>query len=554
VASGSILVFYNDDVKPFARDCFDRMLDILAFDGVGGVSPLMIHEDHTIQYAGMTIGTPGIAGTVFNGCLFYTVVQNAFHQLLIRDVSILSGACLMIKKNIFEEIGGFDAVNTPSGHSDLDLSLKLLEKGYRCVYTPYASFVHIGNHSWHAKKRADKSDIYCLRHWGKYLERDRYFTDSMKELLYRDFPYRHKIYSPDSLILPNRNDGKDILFLSHELTRTGAPVVLKDMAGVALEKGHFPVIISPVDGPLREEYLAMGVTVIIDESFVIGHWMFEHFARNFDLVVACTLGCAKAVELLDISLPPVLWWLHEGTYALNHFRSSLNLSKYKHAKIFSGSKYVERILKKEGFDFEAEPLLYCVKDASENDCYPNGNKMVFTLVGSIEERKGQDLLLDAISILTEEERNKMRFVIIGSVLKNKLFEKIKTAISKYKNIEYYASMTRDELFDYYRNSNCLLITSRDDPLPVTATEGMMLSRALICSENTGTADYISEGKSGLLFKSGDAHDLADRLRYAVGHPGEIREMGQQARKIYEKYFTAEQFRENVGHLFNKYLQ
>ena len=134
---------------------------------MGGVSPKLLHANDTIQYAGMISGTPGLCGTAYNNVPRDELDSFLTMHKYVRNVSILSGACCALRKDVFWKVGGFDAVNTPDGHSDMDLSYKLMKSGYRNVYTPHALLQHIGNHSWSAKRKKYKADIYILKRWGR---------------------------------------------------------------------------------------------------------------------------------------------------------------------------------------------------------------------------------------------------------------------------------------------------------------------------------------------------------------------------------------------------
>ena len=549
MANGDILVFYNDDVTPRTIDWVERLIEVLFHDKVGGVSPMMVYENGTIQYAGMTTGVPGIIGTTFNGLDFETANTGAFNHLLVRDVSVLCGACIFIKKQIFDEISGFNAVNTPSGHSDLDLSLNLLEKGYRCVYTPYAVMTHLGNHSWTAKNKADKADIYCLKRWGQYIGRDPYFTASMKKMFYMDFTYPYEIHSSDNMVVPTGSTSKDILFVTHELSRTGAPSVLKDMVKILLDEGNFPVVLSPVDGSLRQEFLDMGVTVIIDESFIHGHWMFERFARNFDLVVINTLICAKAVELLKNSLPPILWWIHEGEYALKHCQHILPCKLGKKVKIYTVSDYATDILKNAGIKYKCDKFTWGVPNIENRPPIHNGDdKVVFVIVGSLEKRKGQDIVIQAIEKLDAKYISRAEFIFAGNSLDKKMYELILESAEKFQYVSYLGILTREEIFKLYGKATCVIIASRDEPLSVVAIEAMVFSKTVICSDRTGITQYITNGHDGLVFPSEDAEELAQKIKFIIDHPEIVLRMGQSARKIYEKNFTMTHYRENVNRI------
>jgi O-antigen biosynthesis protein len=544
-SSGDVIIFYNDDVVPFSRDWVERQVELLKYPNVGGVSPLLVHEDRTIQYAGMITGTPGLVGTAFNGRNYTQPATNAFNHQLVRDVSVLSGAVMTIPREVFFEVGGFDAENTPNRHSDVDLSFKLQENGYRCVYTPYSILTHVGRHSWAEKERADKADIYCLKRWGTYLAGDMYFSDSMKEMFYRDFGYNYRIYCDKNLYIPGQRHGKDILFVSHELTRTGAPVVLKDMVQASLNDGDFPVVISPVDGPLRQEYLSMGVAVIIDESFVHGHWMFEHFARNFDLVVVNTLACGNAIALLENSLPPVMWWIHEGSFAINHFRSTLPSRLGKKVTVYCVGQYALDKFNELGIRCQPMVLGYGVEDHQKAwGQLVTHPRVTFLLVGTYEIRKGQDIFVRAIRILEHKYKGKAEYIFVGNVLDGRIYAEVEQLATTNRDVTMMSSLSRDAIFDLYSRVTCVVSPSRDDPMPVVLAEAMMLSRICICSTNTGTASYIKDGYNGYVFQSEDAEELAEKMAFVIDNADRLDTMKMESRKIYEEYYAMDMFFQN----------
>ncbi|WP_315072957.1 glycosyltransferase [uncultured Clostridium sp.] len=550
IATGDILIFYNDDVIPYTSDWIEKQIELLEYPGVGGVSPLLLYENKTIQYAGMITGTPGIIGTSFNGRHIMDPVKNPFNHFLLRDVSILSGAVAVIKKDVFLEVGGFDEINTPNGQSDLDLSLKLIEKNYRCVYTPYAILTHIGNHSWAEKEKADKADIYCLKKWGKYLGRDMYFTDSMKKMFYGDFGYNYRMYFPEDLKVQAKENGKDILFISHELTRTGAPVVLKDMVRVALDRGDFPVVLCPVDGPLKNEFLEMGVIVIIDESLITEHWMFDHLARNFDLVVVNTLACSKAINLLSNSLPSVLWWVHEGSYAIDSLRNYIPNKVGKNIKVVCAGKYALEHFNKLNLNCKADVLNFGVSDKKIVEFQKAKNdKVRFLLVGTYEKRKGQDILVKAINLLEKKYMEKSEFIFIGNALEKDIYNEVKKLADQNENVKVYETLARNEVYNIYQESTCVISPSRDDPTPIVMIEAMMMSKICICSDNTGASRYIQNGKSGFVFRNKDVKDLAEKISYVIENNEHLDNIRIEGRKIYDEHFEMKYFDKKVNDIF-----
>jgi GT2 family glycosyltransferase len=278
-ATGEILVFLNDDVFPIMDDWLENIVEYLHYDKrIGGVSPMLLWENNTIQYAGMTTNVNPFCGTFLNG-----KSQDEILAKRVRNTSILSGACFAIWKKVFLEIGGFDAVNTPAGHSDLDLSFKLREKEYRCVYTPYATLYHMGNHSWHIKK--DKADIFILSKWGKYVSNDPFYTKSMRTKMEGYLPEEFGIFSHQNEFKPYLYDA---LIVLHELKVNGAAIVALNTAKTIIKEGGYPVIYSYADGPLRAEFEKINVPIIINCLARRDEYAFRQFAKNFDKIMIRT--------------------------------------------------------------------------------------------------------------------------------------------------------------------------------------------------------------------------------------------------------------------------
>ncbi|MBE5960729.1 MAG: glycosyltransferase [Lachnospiraceae bacterium] len=550
VATGERLVFFNDDAIPKKRDWIERLLDVAYLPWVGAVSPMLLYENQTIQYAGMFGGSPALlTGTAFYGIKVDEPVTNRIHHMLVREVGILSGACTMMAKDIFMKIGMFDAVNTPNGHSDVDLAFRLRENKYECVYTPYSVIIHKGSNTWEAKSHADKADIFCLKRWGPYLERDQYFTDSMKRLFERYYPDFYKIYEPRQIKLGDQG-GKDILFVIHELSRTGAPVVVQEFVKMALKKGHFPVVLTYDDGPLRQEYYEMGVTVIIDKGSQYRKDYFEHFARNFDLVVVSTLVCSNSVELLANSLPKVIWWIHEGIYGLNHIGNLLPKRYGSNISIYCGGEYSKEIVQTK-IPGEIKILNYGVEDAGRG--VPKlrvENGLTFVIPATYEVRKGQDLMANAIRLLSEEEKKKIHFIFMGRVVDPRVLEQVQNLASTCANVQIINPVSRTELFALYDRCTGVIMPSRDDPMPVVLTEAMMKYRICICSTNTGTSRYIQSGHNGFVFQTEDYTQLANILKYIIQNPDVLPGIAENGRKVYERYFSYPVFESNISRIID----
>ena len=542
-ARGEYVIIYNDDVTPDSHDWIERLLDVLQLPHVGAVSPLLHYEDGSVQYAGMITGVYGQVGTSFNAYPFKVPEGSAMNHFLMRNVSVLSGACLMARREVYLQVGGMDAVHTPNGHSDVDFSFKLLEHGYSCVYTPNAVLTHIGRHTWEAKDRKEKAEIFCIKRWGAQIANDLYFTKSMRRMLYCDVVEGYQMYYPEVPIVTNDN-ARDILFISHELTRTGAPTVLIEAVSASIDIGDYPVVVSPVDGPLRKTFLEMGVAVIIDPSVIYNAGWFEHFARNFDLIVANSVVCGRCVDALSNSLPPVLWWIHEGSYALDLFKDMIPTKIGRNIHLYCASEYTQRLLRLNDKNDQSDILQFGLKDEQRlfNSSNMEKGKAAFLCIGSLEARKGQDVLLNAIEKLSEEDRDKAEFSFIGRPLDKSIRSQIALYSQRFPCIHLYDIMPREDLLRLYGEATCVIVPSRDEPTSAVAVEGAMFNLPAIVSDKTGFSDFLTSGVNGFVFPSENADVLAEYISYVIRHPSEAAAVGAEARKVYDSNFTQELFR------------
>ena len=110
---------------------------------------------------------------------------------LIRNYSAVTAACLMMRKAVYEEVGGMDE-HLAVTFNDVDLCLRLRARGYLIVYTPYARLYHHESHSrWYQPPRAEEVQ-YMLDRWEALLARDPYYNPHLT-LEREDFsfdPYR----------------------------------------------------------------------------------------------------------------------------------------------------------------------------------------------------------------------------------------------------------------------------------------------------------------------------------------------------------------------------
>jgi glycosyltransferase involved in cell wall biosynthesis len=139
-AQGEVLLLLNNDTEAINPDWIERMLEHAIREEVGGVGAKLFFPDGTIQHAGVVVGMGGVAGHIYRG--FPGDHQgNRYRLLVAQNVSAVTAACFMLRKEVFDEVGGFDE-RFGVAFNDVDLCLKIRKQEKLLVWTPFAQLWH----------------------------------------------------------------------------------------------------------------------------------------------------------------------------------------------------------------------------------------------------------------------------------------------------------------------------------------------------------------------------------------------------------------------------
>ena len=139
-AKGEYLLFMNNDIVQIADDFVEEMLGFCQREDVGITGARLLYEDDTIQHAGVVVGFGGIAGHTFIG--LHKAENSYFHRAMCaQDYSAVTAACMMSKKSVFEQAGGFSE-ELAVAFNDIDYCMKVRKLGKLVVYAPYAVLHH----------------------------------------------------------------------------------------------------------------------------------------------------------------------------------------------------------------------------------------------------------------------------------------------------------------------------------------------------------------------------------------------------------------------------
>ena len=145
-ARGDYIVFLNNDTEVISPGWIEALLELAQQPGIGAVGGKLYYPDDTIQHSGVVIGMTGVGGHPFR--LFHKDDVGYYARPhVIHNVCAVTGACLMIGKTTYEEVGGMDSEKFGIAYNDVDLCMSLLKKGYRNVLTPYCELYHYESQS-----------------------------------------------------------------------------------------------------------------------------------------------------------------------------------------------------------------------------------------------------------------------------------------------------------------------------------------------------------------------------------------------------------------------
>jgi GT2 family glycosyltransferase len=144
-ATGEILLFLNNDTEIVSGDWLTAMVEQAQRSSIGAVGAKLLYGDDRVQHAGVVLGIGGIAGHAFR---FYAKDHLGYYNALqmVVNYSAVTGACAMMRRAVFDEVGGFDETLAVA-YNDVDLCLRIRERGYRIVYLPHVVVYHYESQS-----------------------------------------------------------------------------------------------------------------------------------------------------------------------------------------------------------------------------------------------------------------------------------------------------------------------------------------------------------------------------------------------------------------------
>jgi GT2 family glycosyltransferase len=185
-AKGGIVGLINNDIEVISPDWLTEMVSWAVQPDIGCVGAKLYYEDDTIQHAGVILGIGGVANHAHLG-----LPRNSpgyfGRAIVLNNFSAVTAACLLVRKDIYDQVGGLNAKALTVAFNDVDFCLRVREAGYLNVFTPFAELYHFESKSRGTEDTPEKmarfgAEVsYMRREWGSSLDSDPYYSDHLSK-------------------------------------------------------------------------------------------------------------------------------------------------------------------------------------------------------------------------------------------------------------------------------------------------------------------------------------------------------------------------------------
>ena len=348
---------------------------------------------------------------------------------------------------------------------------------------------------------------------------------------------------------------KKVLFVTPELIYTGAPRSLLRMCKVAIELGYSPVVWSAKSGPFAVEYEKFNIPIKIVPEGELRKRQTIRELKRYDMAVCNTIVTDRYAEVCNKYIPTV-WYIREATnipdftqnnsrrlFILRHSKSIYCVSQYAAEAIGEFTKNAIHVIRN------------CVEDEVDMaTTYQPGTaaKIRFVQFGTIEYRKGYDVLLAAYKAMPKEYQDQTElffaggFINSGTPFCSYLFRQMEGD----QNVHYLGVVAGEEnKIKTLSEMDVVVVASRDESCSLVALEGAMLSKPLIVTENVG-AKYMVGPENGKIVKTADIESLRDAMMYMIDHRDDLVRMGDASRDYYERYANMQSYTNDMRELYS----
>ena len=531
-----LLLFLNNDTEVINPRWLSQMVGYLQIKGVGSVGAKLFFPDQRVQHAGILHGIMHGFPTPAFKLLPRWEWGYLSSMVSSRNYSAVTAACMLTRKSLFLETGGFNEADFSVAFNDCDYGYNLLQRGFRNVVCPEAELFHFEGASREQGDEPREEAAYIRKY---YSWKDPYYNPNLSQnCTDSSIDSKTVVLHP----LPRFK----LLIVTHNLNYEGSTKVAYELARHLKQGGNIDLtILSHRDGPMKKLYLELGLNVKIFDISPLFHITDKHlldqeFERlravvesfHADVIFGNTIEafwCIKAAKMLN---KPSVWTIHESEPPFSQFdhpflrelaRQGLNYP-YKVVFVADATRKVFELLNTHhnfitihnGFDGKQMsnqvPIMDRAHVRKQLNIEPETLNLL--LLGTISTRKGQLDLVKAIELLSEDITSKMTFHIVGDrrTLKYSTIlhsEIKKLPVSKQKRIRIFEETP--EVYKHYLSADIFLCTSRLESFPKVIQEAMYFQLPIITTPVFGIIEQVRDNVSALFYAPGDTKYLKHQI-------------------------------------------
>lgn len=572
------VLFLQADTVPTEPRWLSRMMAHSSIPHVSVCGGLIRDENNRIVSAGVVQGMRDGTGPAdaFAG-LKPDDISYYFYAEVTRNVAAVSGKCLLTSRKRFEQLGGFDADRFPYSSWDIDYAARVRGLGDRCVHVAGAE-LKIFAKQGDANRHDDPLELIAYRKaHGQAIDpyHNPNFSSAVPFELRGDLPAAHC-----------KQTIRTLIFAHNLAAAEGAPRYLSDIVtGLQSRRSIDPIVFSPTGGVGEKVYHDSNVQVEIFQQpwngrLIDGKWDRTEYANALaffsakldqikpELVVANTLLAFPLVEAAARAGIPCVWIIHESysEAVLQNLFSPFAKGRCEAAFLFAtrivpcshdtaalfarlDHRKIIRVVHNAVHPREIDDYQKRVSrdEALAITAGPRDTIRIIA-VGTICERKGQHLLVEAAAKLASKKAN-FAIQLIGAREGIPYLEYVRRLIARHQLENNVSLIPETDAKPYFRTADIFVCTSYMETYSRSILEAEAFGLPIVSTPCCGVGEQVSWGYNALAFPLGDSQSLSERLRVLLDDAVLRKQMGRASRAMFELHPSYEEMLNSFEFVF-----
>jgi glycosyltransferase involved in cell wall biosynthesis len=335
-----------------------------------------------------------------------------------------------------------------------------------------------------------------------------------------------------------------VLLVTHDLSASGAPRVLAELGSLLLSNRVNVIVLSFQDGPFRERLVEMGAIVVTNAGILMPYSsLAKKLARKARVAICNTVLTAQVVREVS-AVVSTIWYIHEVSILTAHLEEHKTLADTFALPrlVWAGSELSAALIRP--FRESVRVLPYGLDPlGSSLNRVPglHDGPLRIAVFGTFERRKGQDLAVEAIHLLSPVERSAVELSLYGRVLQPEFFTIVEAALARTPEASFCGDLDAATYEAEAAAVDAVLVPSRDDTLPLVSLDALGAGRVLMCTPTTGTSAYLHSGVDSFVSATADPESIAAMLSAAIARRAEWPAIGNAGEALFTRTFSKTAF-------------